>query len=313
MKKPAEQGPVGPGWKLAWLEAVARDVPDAAGSPLAVATVISKRVDSYGIVKNLTHPQIAKQLNLSVRTIATGYSILKARGHIEILKESRGRGAANEIKIARQDETGKNLLNPASMQDPAMQDSVEKHARSRQETYPNLHTLPSSYPSSYPRKPGQKNGGIIEAADRLLDKIRAFDDLPGAQICAGSSTDHSQGSFLARSWATVLAHLAQPNQLGEGKVRAWLADKALAVSSLRDGTLCLVARSAFIADRVRSEYAGHLLREWRRIDPAISQITVNVGALDEPAGHGPAPAEASKVVPLRERLKAKTTPSTGEP
>lgn len=279
MKKPADQGPVGPGWKLAWIEAVARDLPDAAGAPLAVAVVISSRVDSYGMVKNLTHPQIAKWLGRSVRSVADGYAALKARGYIEVIKESRGRGSANEVKIVRND-VEKSMHERASMHDPAMQDHVEKHARLRKKACTPVHTLPFSYPDS-------SLGGSPQEP---------------APIGAGGP------DFLARCWRTVLERLSKPDRLGEAIVRSWLSNGNVAAGNLENGNIVLMAKSKFIADRNASDRADIVLREWQRIDPSVVRVTFKHGPPPTSESPSVAPAAAlpePKVLSIRERLIAK--------
>jgi hypothetical protein len=148
--KPSTEGPVGPGWKLAWIEAIARDLPNADGAPLAVGVAISSRVDSYGVVKNLTQTWIAQRLGVSLRTVSQGFAHLVGRGHVKILKAASGRGHANEIRIVRQPvsedrrstaefssestqnpawQTAESTQNSAWQRQESTQDPVQKHAR----------------------------------------------------------------------------------------------------------------------------------------------------------------------------------------
>jgi hypothetical protein len=73
-----------------------------------------------------------------------------------------------------------------------------------------------------------------------------------------------------------------------------------------------VASTQFIADRNRTDHSDLILTEWQRIDPTIMRVTFKHGPSPErsvevaPAAERAAPERPpAKVIPLRERLKAK--------
>ena len=285
--KPFTDGPVGAGWKLSWIEAVARDFPNAQGAPLAVAVAISSRVDSHGVAKNVTQLWIAQRLGLGQRTVTQGFSHLVSRGYIVILKASRGRGQANEIKIIRKQPS-------ESQQYPARQPSESQQDPARQ-------------PSESQQNSVQK---LAEFGTKASEILRT---LPSSLPLYSSLGEPNSAGFLDRRWATVLTRLCQPNRLGEGKVQSWLGNEKVRVGSLENGELTLVAGTRFLADRNRDDHGEMILREWQQIDPTITRVTFKHGPLPERLVGSPQPEQQPpKVVSMRERLEAKAVANGGK-
>jgi hypothetical protein len=280
--KPFTDGSIGPGWKLAWLDAIARDLPNGEGAALAVAIIIAGRVDERGCSKTITQPWIATRLGISLRTVKAGFSRLVGRGHLEVLRPARGRGQANELRIVRKPKLPERVQDTAP-QNPmeSVQDSVNKRAEYRQEGCEILPTLPIIYSDSYPSEPPTSD----------------------------------------RAWETVLTRLSQPNRLGVEIVQAWLSNGKMQLGHIENGNLSLVAKSEFLANYVAQKYEQHLLQEWKRIDPTIERLEIKHGAIERTPTDNVAPGP-QKVISLRDRLKAKAVsvaaprsndPATGNP
>jgi hypothetical protein len=302
--KPFTEGPVGPGWKLGWEDAVFRDPRIRSWGALKVAAAIRSRVDSFGIVKNMTYPWIASWAKISVRAAGEGCRLLVECGHVEILKASRGRGQANEMRIVRQQppeslpqlagQSPESLPQLAGQSPESRQASVQKQASQRSKGYAGLPTLPLSLP--------------------ILSSLGRNADVPleaAAQICAGS---------LEQCWEVVLARLAEPNRLGKARVQSWLANGRVGVGGFENGELTIFAESKHETSYNEAHHGAAILREWQLLDPSILHLKFKHGPVRQPVVETPAskatPAEKPKVIPLRDRLKAratgaKTGPATG--
>lgn len=301
MKKPTTDSRVliTPTYRVAWVDMVASD-PDADAIGVYVAVVLSAHFNNKTAETYASQKRIAALTKASPRAVWTRLKWMVDRGH---LTKRRGGRASNTYgmpleNVARYCEIyfGKSRTPLRDLDPEISQTETEISQNTTLNLAPGCErTLPlNSYKNSYgARQRGNgfavvsaqlRSRNVIEAADRLVERVRSFDEpAPTWQQRrdAGHAALHAFGQALDRAEAqsgqpTEYHQLmaAIRNRLGAAVAENWFADIEIASSG---GVGTVFAPTKFKRSWISDHYAAALAECWRSVDPTVTRVEIVVG------------------------------------
>lgn len=242
------------GWKLGWIETIADD-PGLTLLTKVVAIKISQRIDRDGIARTASQAWIAKRIGASERAVRRCMIQLCKAGYLERMKPGSrspsGRSRAAELRPVKKATD----LRPA----PLMGNNSIRTPESTQTE--STRTLRSEIPDSTVQNTGLQSPPFPSPFQQYFQ---------ARERARGGNPAHVQ--HLGGPWRPMKEYLARSSDFGSDKVTAWL-DK-LSMHSIIDRRMTLLAPTAFLANYVNREFADHLLRAWRAVDPEALGVGV---------------------------------------